>query len=333
MGRVFGLTLLVIVAVGAIAWFLTGGLRADRAKQYDDEVAAALARDDAATAYRRAQFAAALSKSDERLLTLGSTAFLRRDFAEAADAFAAVDEGSPHYERARVGVAASAANEGDIETYEEALSEARRPADGTLRLALAHAAIDAGRIETVAEILGRDSATNQNEAYARAIAEVTDAPLLASATLMPNDLPFSRAASGSDAYDRFVRQLTFIPEDAPATLRAAATDAGRTEIGTTRKLRLAQALYELKEFRASHALADAAVREQPGYRDAWNALAAAQLALDNLKGAERSLKTSLDIDRADGYTWFLRAELAKRRGDDTASAEYRDKAKLLGYRG
>ena len=99
----------------------------------------------------------------------------------------------------------------------------------------------------------------------------------------------------------------------------------------TRLAYLSEQLYRLGKFRAAEATARNAIQQASDYRDGYNALAAAQLALGDEKAAGRSLETSIDLDRASGYTWYLRSKVAAAEGDEDAARTYREQARALGY--
>jgi predicted Zn-dependent protease len=105
----------------------------------------------------------------------------------------------------------------------------------------------------------------------------------------------------------------------------------RPASSATRQLLLAQRLLEFGRVYPAHALADQAVRDEPGYRDAWNTLAATQLALRDAHGAGQSLKISEELDGAFGYTWYLKAQLAEQAGKPDDAKRFREHASALGY--
>lgn len=323
-----GVTLVVLFTAG---WLVSDGWRNAKAAGFDEKSRAALERNDLGLAYRNAQFAVAVKPTDARRLSAGAIAYLRKDYAAAVDYFDSLARGSAERARGQVGKAAAAGRQGDSPEYERARAELGTPRDSLLRVTLANAAIDAGDLETPRRILSDASPDTRNQAYPKVIGQAAENPADALLTLANLPGNFLKIESAPPAYQRFLREVNFISDDGLDKIRETVTAQSQTGSAPTRQLLLAQRLYFLEEYRAAHTLADRTARAEPTYRDAWNTLAATQIALGNLKGAEQSLKTSLDLDQGNGYAWYLRSELARLQDDPEKSREYREQAETLGY--
>lgn len=321
--------------LGAI-WFGTTNLRTQRAIEFDQQSRTALAAGDLATAYQRERFAYALAPRDERALTLGSLAYLRGNYAAAADHFrfaGSADDGSADgaQTRALVGVAAAAAQTGDQSTFERALKRLGRPGNAGLRLAVADAAIDSGDLERAAELLKNDRPDTAELTFAKALGQAAGDPAAAQVTLAAAKSTAAKPTFEDPAYQRFITQLIAVPRNGGRDLAILLDRTTQESAGVSRTVTLAETLYGFGDYRAAERLARSAVQTAPDYRDGWNALAAAQISLREHRDAERSLKISTDLDSGYGYTWYLRGQLAEASGQKNQAKEYTRRAKLLGY--
>lgn len=318
--------LLAVIAVGTSGW------RASKATDFDSESAAALERTDLQTAFQKTERSAALKPTDQRLLRLASLAYLRQRYDTSAELFerAARAKNADLRKNALVGQAAAAGRAGNHRSYNIARNALGTP-DGDERMALAHAAIDAGDLDTAARILKNEKGDTKTLAYAKALGMMLGEPASARQALESAGAEFNKPEYPEPAYERMVRQVVFIEADGLTELDGVAVKLAALEALPGKRVLLAQTLYGLKEYRTAERQAKAAVAEVPAYRDGWNTLAAAQLALRDFKNAERSVGIALELDESLGYTWYLRAELAKAQNDQTKAKQFRDKATGLGY--
>lgn len=276
--------------------------------------------------------ATALKPTPVRHLALGSLAYLRQDYSQALSHFRDVGEAvaSPSREQGLLGVAAAAGRRGDTKAYREARDLLGRPADDDIRLGLAFAAIDAGDLPTTSQLTGTGAPQSEVDAYARLIGALAFDP-----SSVSNEQTIFQASpqliGQLGSYQRFLRELMSVPDDAFPKLDETRQRMLAVVSPATRQLLLAQTLLDLGEARAAEEQALTAVRAESKYRDGYNTLAASQMKLGQFKDAGRSLKTSIDLDRAFGYTWYLRAELAAADGDSAKADEYRAKARSLGF--
>lgn len=317
-------------------WFATVGPRTDRAIRFDADVKNALAIKDYRIAYRQAQFAYALVPSTERALTLGSLAYLKQDYGSATRHFRYAEKSSASQEReqAELGEAASAAKAGNDKAYRQSRDKLGRPADRTIRISSARAAIDAGDTDTAVRLLGSDRVASGTEAYAKVIGLVGQSQDdLGSARQVLTDAPQapSTITAGNPSYEAFLRQLNAVPPKSRQILTDTLAAMSQMTSPAAKRVRFSEAVYSLGEFRLAENLALAGVKEEPAYRDGWDALAASQISLADYKAATRSLKTATDLDRGFGYTWYLKSELARLQNDDKKAEDYRNRAKALGY--
>ncbi len=318
---------LLIGAAVAIAWLATGSVRADAAATHQTKAQDAIQHDDFDTAYREATYAEALASTDQRKLDRGAIAYLRRDYASAADAFRSVPKASPLYESARAGLVVAAAADGNRTTYEKTEGEFASESGKVLKY---QAALLIGDVKTLAEACLCDSESVAQH-YLVAIGQGVTDPTAALRTLddQADDEAF---VSSDDAYPRFAFQASHVTTEQVATLRSALERAVVAHAPATRKLLIAQAVTPSSYLRYAKSEAESALDDDPKYRDGWNTLAGVQIGLREYGSAERSLQTSLDLDPAFGETWHLKAELAKAKGDPGKEREFADKAKQLGYK-
>ena len=317
----------LILLGAAAAWFIVF-IAPEQATRFEREMRQALAADDPARAYGRIRYAAALQPTEQRLVDAGSLAYVHGDFAAAQSYFSRLKR-TPDSElrrQALVGTAAAAAARGDAETFAELVE----PASGSeeARLILAHAALTSDRPDLIKDIAPQQPA-NQTEAYVSAAAALPDDGARAKQALQ--NVAGFREWDTDRPYQRFASTVTYVKRDDYFDLVRSVETGSVLSGKASRQVVLAQALSRAGRYRAAQALAEGAVRDEPAYRDGWNALAAAALARQHWQSAERALNTSVKLDETAGYTWYLRAELAKARGDSELEAEYRDKARIYGF--
>lgn len=324
----------ILLAVGV--WFGTANLRTDRAIEFDTQSRAALNGNDLGAAYQKERFAYALAPRRERALTLGSLAYLHRDYPAAQQHFRAAAGGDDDstggaQTRALVGLAAAAAQAGDDSAFDRAVKRIGRPSSEGLRLAVANAALDDGDLDRAAALLERDRPNNQTVGFAKALGQAGHDVATAQATLAAAGPGSAKPSFTDPAYQRFVEALIAVPKDGSRKLDAAVAPLSPASADVSRKVRLAELLYGFGDYHAAERLARGAVQSKPDYRDGWNVLAAAQLSQRDFGDAERSLKISTDLDASYGYTWYLRAQLADLTGKASQATQYRQRAALLGY--
>lgn len=313
-----------------IVWFATSGPRASRAAQFDTASQSALEHNNIAEAYRDSRFAYALHPSPERLLNVGSLAYLNRDYDKAEQAFSAVPRQTTSRTYAEVGVAAAAAGRNE-KKYRTARDTIRYSNNLTIKGGVAYAAVRGGYLGDAADLLSNTKLETFHASFPRIAGLAADDPAAAAQALAASKPGVIRLQAPSKPYERFLKALTEVPDTASRQLDATLGNMSLASSPATKKIVLAQTLYRLGYYRASMALADTAVRTETAYRDGWNTLAAAQIALGQTNAAERSLKTSLDLDGSFGYTWYLKSELAKAQGNTKQALQYKDRAEQLGY--
>ncbi len=225
----------------------------------------------------------------------------------------------------------AAAEDGDRDAFDRATGRIGRPGNAGLRLALANAAVDAGEPGRAGELLKDDRPETEQFGFTKALGQAADDPGAAVRTLAGTGTRQVAPAFDDPAYRAFVERLIDVPDDGRRDLARTLARMNREPAGVSRTVTLAEALYELGDYRAAERLARNAVQEEPDYRDGWNVLAAAQLALREYRDAERSLKISTDLDAGYGYTWYLRSRSADATGKRGQAEEYARRAELLGY--
>lgn len=320
-----------VVALATITWLATADIRTSRAISFDQDSRSALNDNDLGRAYQKAEFAYALSPSDDRAITLGSLAYLRRQYQAAERYFHTANDGEGGLaEQAKVGEVAAAAQNGDESDFRRAIDEAGSPGKD-LKLPMANALINGGDLDQAADLLAKERVDSQNISYAKSIGLAEDDVAAAQAAQVEARSGFSRLSFANPAFERFVRQLIAVPRNGNRTLSDTFVRMSAAANEASQKVILAETLYEFGEYHAAKSLADTAVREEPAYRDAWNVLAATQISERDYHAADRSLKVSLELDRGYGYTWYLRSQLAERQNQDKKADEYRTRADELGY--
>jgi len=327
-----------LAVLAVVAWFATGGLRADKAASLDRESAAALERNDLPAAHQKAERASALEPNDRRKLRLASLLYLQKQYEEAASAFTSLAEtkDSPMRQGALLGQAAAAGRAGNLKLYDQARDALGAP-DGTgsdraTRIGLAHAAVDAADLDTAKRLFKDEPAATKTAAYAKAAGLLLDSPDQAREALEAAGSGFSKPEHAEPAYQRVLRELVFIEPEAGTKLAEAAPKIAATSGLPSQRVLLAQALYEIKEYRAAERQAREAVAAAPEYRDGWNTLATTQLALGSTKDAARSLDIALEFDKSFAYTWYLKSQLAKAEDDPGKAKEFQERAEELGYK-
>lgn len=321
-----------VIALTTLVWLATSDVRTSRAISFDASSREALAGNDLGRAYQQAEFAYALSPSDERALTLGSLAYLRRAYEAAERYFHAAGNSSEAIGgQAKIGEVAAAAAAGDEADFRRALDQVGEPAK-ELRVALAAATLDGGDISRTGETLAGERPVDQNITYLKSIGQSIEDIRDAQETQAAGRPGFERPSFNNPAYERFIRQLIAVPRNGNQQLTETFTRMAVATGGTSRQTFLGATLYQLDERRAALELAEQAVRDQPAYRDAWNVLAAAQISAGQLREAEQSLKVSVELDRSDGYTWYLRSKLAEAQNRGKQAEQYRARAQQLGYK-
>lgn len=319
---------------GVVAWLATPGPRANRAVKFDNESGAALERNDYRAAYQSERFAYALNPTDERRLTLGSLAYLSQNYRQALRHFESISSQADPAVVAKslLGAAAAAAKQGNDQAYQQARDDLANPSDGTLKVGLAFAALDIGNFDDLKSFSKNSPATNENAAYAKAVGIMSENPEAALEFLAGTPKNTLSIPKESPSFTAFLKELTTIRQNATSRERQTAQAMVGVASPATRQVLLAQMLQTLGEHRAARGAAKEAVTLVPDYRDGWNALAASQITLGEYQDAEKSLKTSIDLDDAFGYTWYLKSQLASAQDDSSKSDEYLKKAEGLGFK-
>lgn len=318
--------------LAAITWFATADIRTSKAISFDEETRSALNGNDINNAYQKAEFAYALSPSDDRAITLGSLAYVRRQYQASKKYFhTTATSGSSLAEQAKVGELAAAAEIENESDFNQTIKQAGSPANN-LKLAFANALINGGGLDTAGSVLAKDKVSNQNIAYAKSIGQAPNNLAGAQTTQEEAGSGFDKPAFTNPAYERFIRELITVPKNGNRDLSTAFSQMAIVTDSASRNVILASTLYRLNEYRAAESLAETAVHQQPAYRDGWSVLAAAQISLKNYSKAEQSLKVSTDLDKGYGYTWYLKSQLAKQQNQTKKADEYAEQAKQLGYK-
>jgi hypothetical protein len=305
------------------------GLRHDAADTFRIQAEQAIATKDYGKALQRAKYSAALHRTTQNLKTYGAAAALAGKPAEGYDAFADAYQSQAEVEsiRGELVTAAMAGEQPQTQTAAQLLM-AKQP--GAFDRALvAHALVASGNLAAARDISGDPQ--SGPEAAARAIATAPENQTDALALLERGSRNGISPPADTEGLKQLESQLTTLPEEARLKLTTTITAMQRPASSATRQLLLAKRLLEFKRFQAARLLADQAVHDEPGYRDAWNTLAAAQLELRDDTGAGRSLKISEELDGAYGYTWYLKSQLAKAQGKDDVAKQYAEHAELLGF--
>lgn len=311
-----------------LVWFATTGMRDSKATDYDKRAGSALDAGDYRTAFRNAQLALALKPTNDRRLTAAAAAYRSGDNRQVIHDFETDD---PEYNQQALLVdMAAAARQGDENRYRKRRDQLKVPSDELMRAGVARAALDAGDLTTARSASAE--AVVLYEVYPYAVSYAVDNPAAAQAVLKLADEKEPARVSKHRAFNDFYKDLVSIPKETKQTLETMATGAEKTTAKASRYALVSQGLYKLGDYRAAVSAGLAAVHENNQYRDGWNTLAIAQMALDETRDAERSLKSSLDSDQAFGYTWYLKSELAKQQGDEDEEKEYRRKAEGLGFK-
>lgn len=326
---------IALVALVVIAWLASSSLRTDRAITLDQQSRAALASNDVGTAYSKARWAYVLAPRSERAVSLGALAYVRGDYHGALRAFSELrdEDASALRDQAVVGAAAAAAQLGNDQDFRVA-DKLKDPKDEQLQLALARASINIADLDRARTLLENERPTNQNVAFAKAVGQSRRDLVAARQTVADAGagLGFSKLSFTDPAYERFIREVVFVPDGALGQLGKTLERMTGTQSQVSRKVMMAGQLLEAGEPVAAERLAQSAVGEQPDYRDGWNVLAAAQLDLGDTKDARKSLKVSVDLDDSFGYTWYLKSELAEQTGNQRDADEFRQRSELLGYK-
>lgn len=317
---------MLLTALAAL-WFATPGFRESRAARFDAQASERLKRHDYAGAERRAQVADALKHTTDRRLTAASVAYLNRDFTKAADLFKSLRKDD--VTRATIGERASAAAAGDRARYDAVSLPSQLST--TDQLALTYATLTLGDFDGANRQLSGQPIDTRTAAYAGALAAALNDPAKSAALLTAAPESVISLPEANDAFGQVLTALMDVPSDGIAKLTVTVATLQNQTAKVSRQTTLAASLIALGQNQPAERLARDAVSASPAYRDAWNTLALAQINLGQNGEAAKSLKTSTDLDGAYGYTWFLRAELAKRQQDPT-EAEYRKKAETFGYR-
>lgn len=314
---------ILLVAIGGIAWFASAGWRTDKAQSYDAESRTLLEDDDVAGSYQQARLAYAISPDSDRALSLGSLAYVRGDYRQALDHFSAT--GGPFGELGR----AAAGAQVDREAYESARDELGEPDDTVVRLGLAHAAVDAADFDT-AERLSEGARTLVG-AYPLIIAESVDDPDRTAQTLRSLGGESPRVIHPDPAVAAFLNELTAVPDDARDEIAASLRNMAVTKNAFSRRVMRGSLLFGLDELAPARRIGLVAAEQQPDYRDAWNLRAAADLAYGDYDDARRAIDISTDLDPGFGYSWYLKSELEQAEGNEGRAAEYLRRAELLGF--
>lgn len=325
----FGLIVLTTALLLAGLWTAGSGWRESRAAGYDTKMEQALQANNLSEAYRHARYANAFSDSGQRLLTLGSLAYLRRDFDAALHSFQRIDAASSLAAEARNGsllAAAAAGNRKKYGKYKTAAGSSEKE-----KVILAQAALDIGDMEGLSKACACTSRT-RTMAYLAAAGNSVEDPASSRNALVAATTFESVQASAGRPYDLMIKTATDVSSSGYQRLQQALTKIAAVASPGSRRTLLANALYEEGGYRAVKTLAQDALAIDPKYRDAWNLLAAAQISQKEFKDAERSLRTSLDLDTAFAETWHLKAELEAAREKPDEAEEYKKKAAALGYR-
>lgn len=325
MTKWFGIIVLILIAMLTVAWFAAAGLRADRAGNFDVASNDALNHGNLGRAYRQAEFAEALSGTDDRLLSLGSLAFLRQDYRTARRYFSAIGGGQlgNNASAGRILTAAFAKDQGAYQ------SEIDRPtSDSHVYVIKADAMLAIGDHARLAKLCTCTVHT-RTMAYLTALGKSVDDPKAALQIWQAAPAADIGARDHNPAFAAMVANVTDLPSGDTEKISSTFQRMAQVTSRPTRQVLLAQLLSGQRRYQAAERYADEALAVAPKYRDGWNVLAAIQIGERNYAGAERSLHTSLGLDPAYGETWHLRAELAKARGDTAKQREYDAKARQL----
>jgi tetratricopeptide (TPR) repeat protein len=317
----------LVVVVGA--WFVSVGMRADAATDRHQTAETAIQSGDYRTAYRQARIAAALDRSPDNLMSWGTAAYFLGRYETATEQFKAASQAGSR--EATLGWLASASQADDGTEIDAALAALGSTRDKFERAFVAQSLVRSGRLDMLDEQFAKTAPESGPETAARVVA-LAPTDQAGALLLLEKSPPGGVDVTASDpGVKKLATELMSLPEGARTKLATTVTAMQRPASEATRRLLLADRLLEFKRYRAAAALADTAVRSEPEYRDAWNTLAAAQLNLGNTDGAERSLDISIKLDRAFGYTWYLKSQLAEQADHPQDAKKFADQAALLGY--
>lgn len=310
-------------------WFATTGLRHSAATSFRIQSNEALNSQDYGKAYQRAKYAAALQRSPENLNAYGAAAVLAGKSEKGYQAF--VDSYGIDQNRAALrGQLSAAGLGGNQERAKVAAAHFQTPTSDFERALMVHALVMSGDLAAARGALDGDPESSP-EAAARAIAEAPENQDTALALLAIPGLSGVNPPNDPAGLKQIETDVVSLPKDAWLGLTTTITAMKRPASSATRQILLANRMLEFDRTYTAQALATQAVRDEPGYRDAWNTLAAVQLELQNTKGAAQSLKISEELDGVFGYTWYLKSRLATQQGQSADAEAFKKRAELLGY--